>query len=234
MELGKVLEPLADFRQKMLFIRGLYNPEALKGNIHSSQTGNLLSGAPLASGGEIRSGTSIDQLLAQRYGRETKVPSLVLGCEKSNPSVHKNYSMLYSSHISWTSPTSPTPLPKASLIVGIDQAGSGDLQGPRRRDRLSRRNDVQGPRHIGPVLLAVLPGRPLVKTGQERPVLDRVFQLGDEFGRRIGQRGVGCGRARLLAGTGRGDRGIFVRRRRLPARCRPSFANAWLVRSPAP
>ena len=54
-----------DFREKMLFIRGLYNAEALKGNIHSSQTGNLLSGAPLASGGEIRSGTSFDQLLAQ-------------------------------------------------------------------------------------------------------------------------------------------------------------------------
>jgi hypothetical protein len=70
----------------------------------------LLSGAPLASGGEIRSGTSIDQLLAQRYGHSTKVLSLVLGCEKSNPSVHKNYSMLYSSHISWSSPTTPTPL----------------------------------------------------------------------------------------------------------------------------
>jgi hypothetical protein len=110
MELGKVLAPLTDFREKMLFIRGLYNAEALKGNIHSSQTGNLLSGAPLASGGEIRSGTSIDQLLAQRYGNSTKVPSLVLGCEKSNPSVHKNYSMLYSSHISWSSPTTPTPL----------------------------------------------------------------------------------------------------------------------------
>src|SRR6185369_7842366 len=110
MQLGKVLEPLADHREKMLFIRGLYNAEALKGNIHSSQTGNLLSGAPLASGGDIRSGTSIDQLLAQRYGNSTKVPSLVLGCEKSNPSVHKNYSMLYSSHISWSSPTTPTPL----------------------------------------------------------------------------------------------------------------------------
>src|SRR5205809_4946695 len=110
MELGKVLAPLTDFRERLLFIRGLYNAEALKGNIHSSQTGNLLSGAPLASGGDIRSGTSVDQLLAQRYGRETKVPSLVLGCEKSNPSVHKNYSMLYSSHISWSSPTSPTPL----------------------------------------------------------------------------------------------------------------------------
>jgi Protein of unknown function (DUF1552) len=110
MELGEVLAPLRDYRQKMLFIRGLYNAEALKGNIHSSQTGNLLSGAPLASGGEIRSGTSFDQLIAQHYGRQTKVPSLVLGCEKSNPSVHKNYSMLYSSHISWSSPTSPTPL----------------------------------------------------------------------------------------------------------------------------
>ena len=110
MELGQVLAPLSDFREKMLFIRGLYNEQALKGNIHSSQTGNLLSGAPLASGGEIRSGTSVDQLLAQSYGRSTKVPSLVLGCEKSNPSVHKNYSMLYSSHISWSSPTTPTPL----------------------------------------------------------------------------------------------------------------------------
>ena len=94
----------------MLFIRGLYNEEAQKGNIHSSQTGNLLSGAPLASGGEIRSGTSMDQVVAQRHGRSTKVPSLVLACEKSNASVHRNYSMLYSSHISWSSPTTPTPL----------------------------------------------------------------------------------------------------------------------------
>ena len=110
MELGKVLAPLKDFREKMVFIRGLYNKEALKGNIHSSQTGNLLSGAPLASGGRIQSGTSVDQYVAKRIGHQTKVPSLVLGCEKSNPGVHKNYSLLYSSHISWSSPNTPTPL----------------------------------------------------------------------------------------------------------------------------
>jgi hypothetical protein len=110
MQLGKVLSPLNDFRDRLTFIRGLYNAEALKGNIHSSQTGNLLSGAPLAAGGTIRSGSSVDQVVAQRIGRRTKVPSLVLGCEKANPSVHKNYSMLYSSHISWSSPTTPTPL----------------------------------------------------------------------------------------------------------------------------
>jgi hypothetical protein len=110
MQLGKVLDSLTDFREKLLFVQGLYNVEATKGNIHSSQTGNLLSGAPLAAGGEIRSGTSFDQVVAQTYGRSTKVPSLVLGCEAANPSVHKNYSMLYSSHISWSSPTTPTPL----------------------------------------------------------------------------------------------------------------------------
>src|SRR4026207_1525657 len=110
MELGKVLAPLQDYREKMLFVKGLYNAEAPQGNIHSSQTGNLLSGAPLASGGDIRSGTRMDQVIAQQQGQSTKVSSLVLGCEKSNPSVHKNYSMLYSSHISWSSPTTPTPL----------------------------------------------------------------------------------------------------------------------------
>lgn len=110
MELGRVLHPLNPFRDRMVFISGLYNAEALKGNIHSSQTGNLLSGAPLAAGGTIRSGTSVDQVVAQQLSQTTKLPSLVLGCEKANPSVHKNYSMLYSSHISWSSPTTPTPL----------------------------------------------------------------------------------------------------------------------------
>ena len=110
MQLGRVLQPLHAHREKMTFISGLYHEEARKGNIHSSQTGNVLSGAPISSGGVIRSGTSFDQLISKSYGKSTRVPSLVLGCERSNPSVHKNYSMLYSSHISWTSPTTPTPL----------------------------------------------------------------------------------------------------------------------------
>lgn len=127
MELGRVLHPLNEFREQLLFIRGLYNEEALKGNIHSSQTGNILSGAPLASGGEIRSGTSIDQYIAQSHGNQTKVPSLVLGCEKSNPSVHKNYSMLYSSHISWSSPTTPTPL-ELYPALAFDRLFKDDVQ----------------------------------------------------------------------------------------------------------
>ena len=127
MELGKVLHPLQDLRDRMVFIKGLYNAEALKGNIHSSQTGNLLSGAPLSAGGVIKSGTSVDQVVAQKVGRQTKLSSLVLGCEKSNPSVHKNYSMLYSSHISWSSPTTPTPL-EVYPALAFDQLFKDKIQ----------------------------------------------------------------------------------------------------------
>jgi hypothetical protein len=110
MKLGAVLHPLRPLREKLLFVRGLYNQEALIGGIHSCQTGNLLSGAHLAPAGEIRSGISCDQVLAERMKTQTKVPSLVLGCEPSIAAIHKNYSMIYSSHISWSSPTTPTPL----------------------------------------------------------------------------------------------------------------------------
>src|SRR5450631_1628985 len=93
MELGRVLESLLPFREKLLFLRGLYNAEALIGGIHSCQTGNLLTGAHLAPDGEIRSGVSFDQLVADRTKGQTKVSSLVLGTEPSIAAIHKNYSM---------------------------------------------------------------------------------------------------------------------------------------------
>ncbi|MDA1017681.1 MAG: DUF1552 domain-containing protein [Planctomycetota bacterium] len=110
MELGKVLESLLPYREKLLFLRGLYNQEALIGGIHSCQTGNILTGAHLAPGGEIQSGISCDQVVAEHLKSQTKVPSLVLGCERSIAAIHKNYSMIYSSHISWNSSSTPTPL----------------------------------------------------------------------------------------------------------------------------
>src|SRR5713101_6237420 len=70
LKLGKVLQSLEPFKEKMLFVRGLYNAEAGKGGIHSAQTGNLLTGAPLEGGGGIRSGVSIDQLLATKIGTQ--------------------------------------------------------------------------------------------------------------------------------------------------------------------
>jgi hypothetical protein len=109
MELGQVLTPLAPYREKLTVIRGLRNPQGGPG-IHSSQTGNLLTGTTLGAGGEVRSGVSFDQAVAQRVGARTKIPSLVLGCEPPIAALHNGYSMIYSSHISWSSPTTAVPL----------------------------------------------------------------------------------------------------------------------------
>ena len=48
MELGPCLKPLEPWKQRLVFLRGLWNEQANKGAIHCMQTGNMLSGAPLS------------------------------------------------------------------------------------------------------------------------------------------------------------------------------------------
>lgn len=111
MELGKCLEPLEPFKAKLNFITGLFNRAAVGVGIHPGQTGNLLSGAQLQKGAELRGGISMDQLLANQLGQATMQPSLVLGCEQPVTGYHEtNFSMAYGSHISWQSATSPVPM----------------------------------------------------------------------------------------------------------------------------
>ncbi len=111
MQLGRCLEPLEPFKTKLNFIKGLFNEAATGVGIHPGQTGNLLSGAKLQKGAELRGGVSMDQMLARHIGQETLQPSLVLGCEQPTTGYHEtNFSMAYSSHISWQDATSPVPM----------------------------------------------------------------------------------------------------------------------------
>ncbi len=111
MELGKSLAPLESLKAKLNVINGLFNKNATGVGIHPGQTGNILSGASLKKGAELGGGTSVDQLLANRIGNETIQSSLVLGCEQPVTGYHEtNFSMAYSSHISWQNATSPVPM----------------------------------------------------------------------------------------------------------------------------
>ncbi len=111
MELGKTLEPLAPFKTKLNVINGLFNRPSVGVGIHPGQTGNILSGMPLMKGAVLRGGISMDQVLANQVGQETLQPSLVLGCEQPITGYHEtNFSMAYSSHISWQSADSPVPM----------------------------------------------------------------------------------------------------------------------------
>jgi len=111
MELSRTLQPLAPFRSKLNVINGLFNKPAVGVGIHPGQTGNILSGMPLMKGAVLRGGISIDQVLANHIGQESLQPSLVLGCEQPITGYHEtNFSMAYSSHISWQSADSPVPM----------------------------------------------------------------------------------------------------------------------------
>jgi hypothetical protein len=111
MELGRCLEPLAPLKAKINVIDGLFNKHATGVGIHPGQTGNILSGAALQKGAELKGGVSVDQVLARHLGEDTVQPSMVLGCEQPITGYHEtNFSMAYSSHISWQSATSPVPM----------------------------------------------------------------------------------------------------------------------------
>jgi hypothetical protein len=110
MELSESLQPLAPFRSKLNVINGLFNKPSTGVGIHPGMTGNILSGMPLQRGAVLRGGISFDQVLANRIGQETVQPSLVLACEQPLTGYHEtNFSMAYSSHISWQSAESPVP-----------------------------------------------------------------------------------------------------------------------------
>jgi hypothetical protein len=110
-ELGPSLAPMEPLKGKFNYIKGLFNKAATGVGIHPGMTGNLLSGLPLTKGAELHGGVSMDQVLASRIGDRTVQPSMVLGCEQPVTGYHEtNFSMAYSSHISWSSPTSPVPM----------------------------------------------------------------------------------------------------------------------------
>lgn len=132
MELGRTLEQLDPFKKKLNVITGLFNRNANGVGIHPGQTGNILSGAALQKGAVLKGGVSMDQVLSSRIGEDSPQPSLVLGCEQPITGYHEtNFSMAYSSHISWHDANSPVPMevyPSLAFDSLFDNHGSRRMQ----------------------------------------------------------------------------------------------------------
>ena len=128
MKLSKTLAPLEPFKQKINVINGLFNKRSTGQGIHPAQTGSLLTGAPIQKGPFLKSGISVDQVLANRLGQDTPQPSIVLACEQPMTGYHEtNFSMAYSSHISWQNAESPVPnevYPSLAFDTLFDNRGS--------------------------------------------------------------------------------------------------------------
>jgi hypothetical protein len=132
MQFGNCLKSLEPLKEKVNVISGLFNKNATGVGIHPGQTGNILSGVSLQKGAVLKGGISIDQMLAKHFEKETVQSSIVLGCEQPVTGYHEtNFSMSYSSHISWRNVTAPVPLevyPSLAFDSLFDNQGSRRTQ----------------------------------------------------------------------------------------------------------
>ncbi len=147
-EVGEALTPMLPHGKDYTFLRGLYNQKALESTSpHLGRMPNVLSGETVSlDPSNIRVGTTFDQILSQRIGNQTKIPSMALGIEPNELRLEDGVSMIYGSALSWATPTRPAtkeiyPARAFDLLVGD---GSG-----RKLDRsvldsvLREMNDLQ-------------------------------------------------------------------------------------------
>ncbi len=111
-KLSPTLAPLGELRGDVQVLSGLDKQHSHGGDGHYAKTANFLTGMPVTktTGKDISSGgISVDQLIAQKVGHLTPLPSLELGTEPVISGIDSNvgYTRLYGSHISWQTPTRP-------------------------------------------------------------------------------------------------------------------------------
>lgn len=111
------LEPLAPFRDYVTIISGTdarqadaFTPSEGGADHFRSSAVFLTAAHPKqTTGPDICAGVSIDQLYAQRFGQDTRLPSIQLCIDNFglSGSCGFDYSCIYSETISWASPTTP-------------------------------------------------------------------------------------------------------------------------------
>jgi hypothetical protein len=149
--LPSVLAPLDVVKDDVLVLSGLTLDKARAngdgpGDHARSAAAFLTASQPLkTAGADLAVGTSVDQVLAARLGRETALASLELGCEpaRQSGSCDSGYSCAYSSSIAWASPSTPLGKevsPRAAfdrLVAFGDERASEKARAARRLRRRS-------------------------------------------------------------------------------------------------
>jgi len=116
-EFSFITKPLEPFRDRVVLITGLdatgsaATPDEPGGD--HARGANLLSGArPRRDSVSPYLGVTIDQIIANKYGKDTLLSSIQLGIEDAGNNTGNcnwGYSCSYSNSISWPTPTTPLP-----------------------------------------------------------------------------------------------------------------------------
>src|SRR5258708_7869373 len=124
--LTPVLEPLAQFRDRMLVLGGLDQNQSKAlatdvGGDHPRACTAWLTGshARMTSGADLRAGISVDQVAAKEFGKYTQVASLEVGLESAEVvgACESAYSCAYYNTISWRNETTPLPMENRPRVV---------------------------------------------------------------------------------------------------------------------
>ena len=139
-------KPLEPFVKQTVIMSGLHSrsaepPPGATGADHWVAAAFMCADKPKkTAGADIRAGTTIDQLIAQKIGRENLMPSMQLAVEdpgSSSSNCGEGYSCVYTNTISWSSPTDPLPMELNPQVVFERMFGDGTTveQRAKRRKR---------------------------------------------------------------------------------------------------
>jgi hypothetical protein len=151
-----IYEPLEPYRQHTIITSGMWsqsseNPPGVTGADHFVAAAYLTAEKPKkTTGADIHVGISIDQVIAQKIGQETLLPSLQIGLEDpgaNSTNCGEGYSCVYTNTISWQAPDRPLPMeinPQTIFERMFGDGGSPELRKARRERQASILDSVSG------------------------------------------------------------------------------------------
>jgi len=147
-ELPFIMEPLAPVRDYAVILSGLHArsaepPPGVTGSDHFVAAAYLAAVKPKkTTGADIQVAVTIDQIIAEKIGQETLLPSLQLAVEDpgASSSCGEGYSCAYTNSISWSAPNKPLPMELNPQVVFERLFGDGsdpEERAARRRQQRS-------------------------------------------------------------------------------------------------
>ena len=139
-------QPLEPIRQSLTILTGLHStssepPPGETGADHWVAAAFLCADKPKkTAGADVRAGHTIDQIIADKIGRETLLPSVEMSVEdpgSGSSNCGEGYSSVYTNTIAWSTPTTPLPMELNPQVVFERLFGSGSTPEQRvaRRER---------------------------------------------------------------------------------------------------
>ncbi|MBM3820083.1 MAG: DUF1552 domain-containing protein [Acidimicrobiia bacterium] len=141
--------PLEPHREHTTILSGLHSrsaepPPGVTGADHWVAAAFLCANKPKkTAGADVFAGTTIDQIIAQKIGQETLMPSMQLAVEDpgaNSSNCGEGYSCIYTNTISWSSPTQPLPMELNPQVVFERMFGDGSTPEERTERRLRDRS----------------------------------------------------------------------------------------------